>query len=440
MQTIFMDNKKEYKLVVFLFFLNLISVQAQEFNKKYFTSIITTLSSKKYAGRGYVDEGMNNAAVYLSKQYAKNNLKYFEQGYYQSFNYPINVINSAELKINGKKLKYGIDFLVKPSSKSISSTVELPFYVFNVAKYKQSFLSKKYLRKFIEEDEVLQKNKNIILPPLNYKIDSIQQYYKGWANIYEKDNNINRAIFRFTSDKLTASLSQRQSSISEFIINDKFYTTSGIDSYSINTDFNKTFNAKNIIGYINGNNNDSTVVITAHYDHLGKVGKTIFPGASDNASGVAMMLSLMDYYKKVKPKYRMVFIAFAGEEAGLLGAEYYVNHPLFPMKQIKFLVNLDIMGAGDKGIQIVNGKVYRDQFQKIVEINQNKNYLAEVKIRGESCNSDHCPFYQKLVPSFFIYTLGGKGYYHDPEDKIKNLNLDNSVNVFHLLKDFVNSL
>ena len=153
-----------------------------------------------------------------------------------------------------------------------------------------------------------------------------------------------------------------------------------------------------------------------------------------------MMLSLMDYYKKVKPNYRMVFIAFAGEEAGLLGAEYYVNHPLFPMKQIKFLVNLDIMGAGDKGIQIVNGKVYRDQFQKIVEINQNKNYLAEVKIRGESCNSDHCPFYQKLVPSFFIYTLGGKGYYHDPEDKIKNLNLDNSVNVFHLLKDFINSI
>ncbi|WP_313373912.1 M28 family peptidase [Chishuiella sp.] len=433
-----MRIKQQLKLVILFIFIDLVSIKAQDFNKKYFTSVLKTISSKNYAGRGYVDGGMDKAASYLEKQYIKNNLKSFQGDYYQSFDYPINIINDAELTINGKKLKYGIDFLVKPSSKSVSSDIKLPFYTLNIAKYKQSFLSKTYLRKFIEEDEILQKNKNIILPPLNSKIDSIQQYYKGWANTYEKDDNTNRAIFRFTSDKLTSSLSQRQSSISEFIIKDKFYTNSQIDSYLIDANFNKTFNAKNIVGYIDGVNNDSTIVITAHYDHLGKVGKTIFPGASDNASGVAMMMSLMDYYKKSQPKYKMVFIAFAGEEAGLLGAEYYVNHPLFPLNEIKFLINLDIMGAGDKGIQVVNGKIYRNLFQKLMDINQNKNYLSEVKIRGESCNSDHCPFYQQSVPSFFIYTLGGKGYYHDPEDKMKNLNLDYSVSVFNLLRDFIN--
>ena len=184
----------------------------------------------------------------------------------------------------------------------------------------------------------------------------------------------------------------------------------------------------------------SVVVVSAHYDHLGKVGSTIFPGASDNASGTAMMLSLMRYYSKNKPPYKMVFMAFAGEEAGILGADYYVNHPLFPLNKIKFLVNLDIMGAGDQGIQVVNGKVFQQQFNDLVNINTTNRYLKEVKIRGESCNSDHCPFYQKGVPSFFIYTLGGKGFYHDPNDTAENLDLHYSEKVFNLLQGFINTL
>ena len=181
-------------------------------------------------------------------------------------------------------------------------------------------------------------------------------------------------------------------------------------------------------------------MISAHYDHLGKVGQTIFPGASDNASGTAMMMTLMKYYSKHQPNYRTVFMAFAGEEAGILGADYYVNHPLFPLNQIKFLVNLDIMGAGDQGIQVVNGKVFKNQFEKLVELNQTNNYLKEVKTRGESCNSDHCPFYLKGVPSFFIYTLGGKGFYHDPNDTAESLDLSYTEKVYNLLKDFINKL
>ena len=71
---------------------------------------------------------------------------------------------------------------------------------------------------------------------------------------------------------------------------------------------------------------------------------------------------------------------------------------------------------------------------------QTNNYLKEVKIRGESCNSDHCPFYQKGVPSFFIYTLGGKGFYHDPNDTAANLDLSYSEKVYYLLRDFMGGL
>ncbi|MGV0921675.1 M28 family metallopeptidase [Empedobacter falsenii] len=413
---------------------------AQTFDQKYFKTILDSLTSNSFAGRGYVENGMTNAGIYLQNEFQKNELKSFSSNYEQNFTFPINIIKDAKLKINGKELKYGIDFIVKPSSKSILKT-NLPFYFFDTKAYIESFQSKDKTRDFIIKDDESQNGKHIILPPLATSVDSIQKYYKQWANIYEKSENENRAIFRFTSDKLTSSLSQRQSSISEFIISDKFYSKNlKINDYSIDSELNNSFETNNIIGYIDGKNNDSVVVISAHYDHLGKVGQTIFPGASDNASGTAMMMTLMKHYSKHQPNYTTVFMAFAGEEAGILGADYYVNHPLFPLSQIKFLVNLDIMGAGDQGIQVVNGKVFKNQFEKLVELNLTNKYLKEVKTRGESCNSDHCPFYLKGVPSFFIYTLGGKGFYHDPNDTAESLDLSYSEKVYNLLKDFINKL
>lgn len=258
---------------------------AQTFDQKYFKTILDSLTSNSFAGRGYAENGMTNAGIYLQNEFQKNGLKSFSSNYEQNFTFPINIIKDAKLKVNGKELKYGIDFIVKPSSKSISKT-NLPFYIFDTKAYIESFQSKDKTRNFIIKDDESQKGKHIILPPLVTSVDSIQKYYKQWANIYEKSENENRAIFRFTSDKLTSSLSQRQSSISEFIISDKFYSKNlKINDYSIDSELNNSFETNNIIGYIDGKNNDSVVVISAHYDHLGKVGQTIFPGASDNASG-----------------------------------------------------------------------------------------------------------------------------------------------------------
>ena len=428
------------RLFVSFWLIGILVTHAQIFDKKYFNEVLDTLTSNSFAGRGYVEDGMNKAGDYLQNEFKKNGLKSFSDNYAQSFTFPINIIKNATLKIDGKELKYGTDFIVKPSSRSVSES-KMAFYTLNTKEYLESFQSKEKTKNFIIKDDKLQKAKNIILPPLATEVDSIKKYYKQWANIYEKNEPENRAIFRFTSDKLTSSLSQRQSTISEFIISDKYYSKNmKMNDFSIKTELNPSFLAKNIIGYLDGKNNDSIVVISAHYDHLGKVGTTIFPGASDNASGTAMLMSLIKYYSENKPEYKTVFMAFAGEEAGILGADYYVNHPFFDLKQIKFLVNLDIMGAGDQGIQVVNGKNFQKKYNDLVKINSNNNYLKEVKIRGESCNSDHCPFYMKGVPSFFIYTLGGKGYYHDPNDKVENLNLDYSSKVFNLLKDFINSL
>jgi Zn-dependent M28 family amino/carboxypeptidase len=177
----------------------------------------------------------------------------------------------------------------------------------------------------------------------------------------------------------------------------------------------KKHKTQNVVGFVEGiKYPDSFFVFTAHYDHIGMMGKdVIFPGANDNASGTAMIMDLAKHYSKSKPEYSIVFIAFSGEEAGLYGSRFFSENPLFPLEKIKLLINLDMVGTGSDGIAFVNGSVFTDLFEIVNQINEEKNYLKRIKARGEACNSDHCFFYQKGVPAFFIYSMGKEHmHYH----------------------------
>jgi aminopeptidase YwaD len=196
------------------------------------------------------------------------------------------------------------------------------------------------------------------------------------------------------------------------------------------------------VAYVPGTEvKDSFIVITAHYDHLGKMGsRTMFPGASDNATGTAMMLELARYYAANPAKYSMMFIGFAGEEAGLVGSKYFTEHPLIPLEKIRFLVNLDIMGDATDGISVVNGKTHEAEFNTLKTLNatrENGFSFAEVRQGGPASNSDHYYFTEKGVPAFFIFTMGGKGYYHDIWDKAENVTLKNVPQLADLLKRFI---
>jgi Zn-dependent M28 family amino/carboxypeptidase len=199
---------------------------------------------------------------------------------------------------------------------------------------------------------------------------------------------------------------------------------------------------KNICGYIPGKiNNDTMVIFSAHYDHLGGMGKaTFFPGANDNASGVSVLLNLVKYYTKNPPKYKTLFIFFAGEEAGLLGSKYFVESKVVDLKKIKFLVNFDLLGTGDEGIMVVNGYTFEKQFGLLESINKEKNLVKEIKRRGKASNSDHYWFSEAGVPCFFIYTLGGIKAYHDVYDVAKTLPLTDYVDVFKLVTEFTDKL
>jgi len=202
------------------------------------------------------------------------------------------------------------------------------------------------------------------------------------------------------------------------------------------------YTTQNVVGMVKGKKHpDQYLVITAHYDHLGRMGKrAYFPGANDNASGTAMLLDLARYYSKPEnqPDLSIVFIAFAAEEAGLLGSFYYVNHPLFPMENIKFDINLDMVGSGSEGIKVVNGAIYEKYFKKLQKINEKNGYLAKISKRGKAANSDHYPFYNKGIPSFFIYTLGPEcSEYHNVYDTPDNVPFTEYEDLFHLLNRFI---
>jgi Zn-dependent M28 family amino/carboxypeptidase len=165
--------------------------------------------------------------------------------------------------------------------------------------------------------------------------------------------------------------------------------------------------------------------------------ETYFPGANDNASGTAMLLELAHYFvEHPMKKVNVVFMSFAGEEAGLIGSHYYVEHPLFPLEKIKFLTNVDIMGSGEEGITVVNATKFPAEFSALQQINKNEEYLVKIGSRGPAANSDHYFFTEAGVPAFFIYTMGPNKHYHDVEDTYKELSFSEFGDLYRLLIDF----
>ncbi|MBC9798445.1 M20/M25/M40 family metallo-hydrolase [Sinomicrobium weinanense] len=199
--------------------------------------------------------------------------------------------------------------------------------------------------------------------------------------------------------------------------------------------------ANNIIGFLD-NDAPYTIIIGAHYDHLGmgKQGSSKHPspeglihnGADDNASGVAGLLELARYFSQneTSEPYNFLFIAFSAEELGLLGSKYYVEHPVIPLKNIHFMLNMDMIGRynPERGIG-VGGYGTSSEWPAIFE-----GIEAKVKFftdNAGSGGSDHGSFYAKQIPVLFFHT-GGHPDYHMPSDDADKLNAEAEAKIIDL--------
>jgi aminopeptidase YwaD len=413
-----------YSILIFLFF----KTHAQDIKRA--KQHIDTLCSVKYAGRGYVDEGDKKAAEFISTEFTKIGLQSFEDNFYQSFQFPINTFpNEVILKIGKKSLRIGDDFIMEASSPSVFGKAKL--HKLDTLIFSDSTASRKFLK-------VSCKNTMLIYRQKDYKkITKLPSKYLEKFYCFDQ-------YLELQDKKLTASVSPLQSEKATFqILENSLPKKAKNAAFEVEAKLIEQYNSQNVIGYIPGSSHpDSLIVITAHYDHLGKMGDIYFPGANDNASGVSMMMELAHYYKEkqVYSKYTIVFIAFTAEEAGLIGSHFFVENPLFPLNKIKFLINLDLVGTGDDGITVVNGSIYNKEFEALTSINSNKNYFNTIKKRGEAANSDHYFFHKKGVRSFFIYTLGGTTAYHDIYDVPSSLTFSGYSKLFDLLTEFIEKL
>jgi Zn-dependent M28 family amino/carboxypeptidase len=231
-------------------------------------------------------------------------------------------------------------------------------------------------------------------------------------------------IVVLTNEKLTWGMGTKELRYPVFWINKPGISKIKTISYQVDQ---KLVNQKtnNLMAMVKGTAKKSNyLLVTAHYDHLGRMGsETVFPGANDNASGVAEMMALAAYFVKNPLQKNILFIAFSGEEAGLVGSKYFVNNPPVSLDSIDFVLNLDLSGTGDEGITVVNATLYPEIFDKLVKLNEEGNYVGKVKKRGPAANSDHYFFTEKNIPAFFIYTLGGIKAYHDIYDLPETLPL-----------------
>jgi aminopeptidase YwaD len=248
----------------------------------------------------------------------------------------------------------------------------------------------------------------------------------------------------------------------------------------------KPLEAYNVIGILEGTDpllKNEAIVIGAHYDHLGRGGMgslaanstDVHHGADDNASGVAAVIELATQFTKTRANKRtLIFMAFGGEEEGLLGSKYYVNNPVFPLNKTVAMINMDMIGRLKDNKLTIGGIGTASEWKRLVE---QKNLAritstplspiqlpqtAVVKNEGVSGvptnaillsspnfslqlnedgfgPSDHSSFYGKQIPVLFFFT-GAHSDYHKPTDTAEKINYEGLKQIYSYVYEIAKAI
>ena len=364
------------KKIVFLVVLVLAGMQVGAQNLAHYKSIIKELSSSKYQGRGYAKDGANKAGKFLQKEYEKAGV---DEVIIQPFKLDINTFSGKmEMSADGKKLRPGIDFSMREYSPGVHG--KFPVYHvdtlnFNPERIFADLAKPEYANCLVacefwftyRHKEVfsrLQKNGECPNAGLIYTWAAPIKFFKAYG-----DHIVDKPIIWVTPEAIE-----------------------GVKNVSVDVDnkFLKDYECFNVIAKVEGQRHDSCYVFTAHYDHIGNLGKKVFyAGANDNASGTAAVVTLAEYYAKNRPPYDMYFLAFSGEDANLRGSNWYVEHPIVPLEQIKYLFNIDMIGDNNPVQYCEVSDEGMRGFSLFEQINKDKNYFKELHRGDLAANSDH---------------------------------------------------
>lgn len=412
------------RLLIIILAVIALQLDAQDLN--HYKKIVKELSSAKYQGRGYAEDGANKAGRWIAKELARSGA---DDVICQPFKLSINTFpGKMEMYVDGKKQTPGLDFTLREFNPSVKGEFKL-YYIdtlnYNADKIFKDLASPEYEGAFVVCDFMfsykhsadfrkLQSKQECSNSGLIYTWEAPLKFYKAYGETVRE-----KAIIWVTPD---------------------FPKDAKTVKLDIENEFLEDYECFNVIAKVEGERHDSCYVFTAHYDHLGKLGKkTYYPGAHDNASGTATVITLAAHYAMNKPEYDMYFIAFSGEDANLRGSQWYADNPTVDLSQIKYLINLDMIADNNPEQYCEVSEKGLKGFTKFEEINAEKAYFKALDRNELADNSDHYPFAVKNVPCIFFMNEGGDAfkYYHTIHDNWNNAIFGNYEPTFNLIKDFI---
>lgn len=400
---------------------------------------VTYLASDKLEGRRTGTAGEKLAAEYIGEQFKSIGLlPKGTPGYLQPFEIDEGrQINPAtHLMIDGSLLAVGKDFF--PLHFSANGSLEaLPSMA----------LQESGMPWFWDVKEVLEENRN------NPHFDLYEAIRKKAKEVHTKGAT---ALFVYNTAAVNDGLRFQNRERAELLPVPVVYITreaakkylsdaSATLDVKLKIDVGpKTRSGTNVVSYID-NKAPTTVVLGAHYDHLGlgedgnsllrSDEKQIHNGADDNASGVAALIELARMLKASKPtNNNYLFIAFSGEELGLHGSRYFVENPTVDLNTVSFMVNMDMIGRLNDSSRTVTVGGYSTSpswGQAFALSGKQKLYSGDLKFRYDSSGagpSDHTSFYRKNIPVLFYFT-GLHSDYHRPTDDVDKLNYTGQLHI-----------
>ena len=412
------------RFVALLLVLCAIQLPAQDLG--HYKRVVKELSSAKYQGRGYARGGANKAGRYLEREFRRAGA---DEVTLQPFTIDINTFpGRMNLWADGRKLTPGVDYSMREYSPGVKG--EFPLYHIDTLNFNPdrilADLEKPenaccmvvcdfwFTYRHRELFSKLQKAGQCPNAGLIYTWTSPIKFYKAYG-----EKVVDKPIIWVTPEAIDGVRSIRADVDNVFL--------SGYEIF-------------NVIAKVEGASHDSCYVFTAHYDHLGNLGRRVYyPGTNDNASGTAAIVTLAAYYARHRPRYDMYFLAFSGEDANLRGSTYFAEHPVVPLSQIKYLFNIDMIGdnnpvqyceCSDEGLR---------GFALMEKINAEKQYFQALNRGALAANSDHYPFATRNVPCIFLENQEGDAfqYYHTVFDTWKTAVFTSYEPVFRLLTEFV---
>ena len=407
-------------------FLILCALQLPAQDLAHYKRVVKQLSSARYQGRGYARGGANKAGKYLQKEFQKAGA---DEVTLQPFTININTFpGRMALWADGKKLTPGVDFSMREYSPGVKGT--FPVYhvdtlhfdpariLADLAKPENAgclvccdfFFSYKHKELFSK----LQKAGECPNAGLIQTWLSPIKFYKAYG-----EKVVDKPIIWATPESIEGVRTLRADIDNVFLHDCEIF---------------------NVIAKVEGERHDSCYVFTAHYDHLGNLGRKVYyAGANDNASGTGTIVTLAAHYARHRPPFDMYFIAFSGEDANLRGSEFYATHPTVPLEQIKYLFNIDMIGDNNPVQYCECSDEGLHGYALFEKINGDKQYFKALSRGALAANSDHYPFASRHVPCIFLMNEEGDAfpYYHTIFDNWKTAVFDSYEPVFRLVTDFV---